>query len=306
MIPPFLQQPNEFKHVKRRPRAQYVEKTLLNLLRVVPTTANRFYLSNHKGLLQKTAEVTKVWLLLIFLMAVSVVHHISSQLILLSVILVLSVLSQISFWIIVRQAMLYVMLFGLLITFPASLNTFNKGEIIFRIVQLEYPRQWWIYYIPSEIGITREGLEYVLRICLKILNSVSFVLLILSTTGFENVIRGLRIIKVPHFFLLVLTLAYKYIMVLSQSLYQSFQAMSLRCWQRIHSSLEKEIAGGRVGFLFRKGWEQYELTYKAMIARGFNGEYKLLKKNGYRPIDFWVGLVFIVVIAIVIYIGRLG
>jgi len=306
MIPPFLQQPNEVNDVKRKPRAQYIEKTLINLLRVFSVAANCFYLSNQKGLLQKTPPVMKVWLLLLFLGVVSVVHHIGSQLILLSITIGLSILSRINFVTIVRQALLYVLLFGLLVTLPASLNIFNEGTMIFRLIHFEHPHQWWIYHIPSEIGITREGLGYVLRICLKILNSVSFVLLIFSATGFENMIQGLRTLRVPHFFLLTLTLAYKYIVILSQNLFQSFQAMSLRYWLRSQSAVEKEITGGRVGFLFRKGWEQYELTYKAMIARGFNGEFKLLNENDFRPVHFGIGGVLIIIMAAVIYIDKLG
>ncbi|MGC8825101.1 MAG: energy-coupling factor transporter transmembrane component T [Bacteroidales bacterium] len=306
MIPPFLRQPNEANQVERRPRTQFVEKNLLNLVRVFPRATNQFYLSDRKGLLQQTPEVMKVWMILVFLMVVSIVHHLGSQLMLLSVTLGLSIFSRINFWHIVRQTLLYVLLFGLLVTFPASLNIFNEGKIVFPVMSLEHPHRWWIYSIPKEIGITREGIEYMARISLKILNSVAFVLLILSTTGFEHLIRGLRAIRIPAFFLLVLTLAYKYIVILSQQLYQSFQAMSLRGWNRTNTPLEKEIASGRVGFLFRKGWEHYELTYKAMIARGFNGDLKIVKKNGYKPVNYMLGLGIVVMLAFIIYIDRHG
>ncbi|HOK51602.1 MAG TPA: energy-coupling factor transporter transmembrane component T [Bacteroidales bacterium] len=306
MIPPFLRQPNDTKDVRRKPRAHYITKTLLSLVRVISLAISRFYLSEQKGLLQRTPEVLKVWMMLTFLVVVSVVHRVESQLILLAVSLGLSLLSQINFWNIVRQALLYVLLFGLLITLPASLNVFNGGKIIFSLVTFEHPHRWWIYSIPKEIGITREGLEYIVRICLKILNSVSFVLLILSTTGFENVIRGLRSMRIPHFFLLVLTLAYKYIVILSQQLYHSFQAMSLRGWNRTQSDLEKEIAAGRIGFLFRKGWEHYDLTYKAMIARGFTGEFKMVRKNGYKTENYLVGWALFVMMVVVLFFDRHG
>lgn len=306
MIPSFLRQPNEVNQVERRPRAQYIEKTLLNLVRVFSLATSRFYLSDRKGLLQQTPEVLKVWMMLVFLIVVSIVHHLGSQLMLLAVILGLSIFSRINFWHIVRQALLYVLLFGLLVTIPASLNIFNEGKIVLPVMTFEHAHRWWIYSIPKEIGITREGIEYMARISLKILNSVAFVMLILSSTGFEHLVRGLRSMRIPAFFLLVLTLAYKYIVILSQQLYQSFQAMSLRGWNRTNTPLEKVIASGRVGFLFRKGWEQYELTYKAMIARGFSGDLRMVKNNDYKPVNYLIGLGLVAMLAFVIYFDRHG
>ncbi|MCX7986248.1 MAG: energy-coupling factor transporter transmembrane protein EcfT [Bacteroidales bacterium] len=306
MIPQFLRQPNSVGSISRKTRSRFVEKTLLSLSKILTVSVNRYLLSSRNGFLQKMPDIIKVWALIFFPVAVSLVNHIVFQFFFLFIILLFSFTSKVNFWLIARHVVIYVLIFGFLVSLPASLNIFNEGKILVKIFSFNHGYHWWIYNIPQEIGITREGMIFVGRMCFKIFNSVSFVLLVIATTGFENTVRALRSLRVPHFFLLIITLTYHYIIVISRNLHQSFQAMRLRWWNSTQSPLEKEIASGRIGFLFRKGWENYELTYKSMIARGFTGEFRLINSNNKSKLGYVIGFFMFALLLLIVYIDRNG
>ena len=51
--------------------------------------------------------------------------------------------------------------------------------------------------------------------------------------------------------------------------------------------LEAEnLIAGRIGYLFKKSWERYELTYQSMMARGFDGSFNVYYFDKLKRIDY--------------------
>ena len=87
--------------------------------------------------------------------------------------------------------------------------------IIFNIIRFKKPFHFLIYNIPQNIGVTTNGIHVVSLVFLRVLNSVSFALLVVFTTPFPSFIKSFKMIGVPDTFLMIMSLAYKYIFILS-------------------------------------------------------------------------------------------
>lgn len=288
MIPSFLTENETVKTTADygRNRHKFIDKTIGNTAAFVSSTFFQWQTSRLPGLLQKTDSRIKVVFLLLFVVLISLSSSVLMQLALTILFLLVGLLSRMNVFHLYKKVAVIGFFFGFLIFIPASLNLFTKGEPVFTLLKFSQAHHFWIYILPREISVTREGLMLVSLLTLRVINSVSLVLLIVSTTTFEHLIRSLAFFKVPNIFLLTLTLTYKFIFLLSNTIIESYQAIKMRWWNRGAVKDAEKIVAGRIGYLFRKSWERHELIYQAMLARGFNGKmnfysFKKLKQNDY-------------------------
>jgi cobalt/nickel transport system permease protein len=304
MIPQFLKQPNNNKINYRKQNLRFIDRTLQNLTKLITSTFDAYYLSSKKGLLQNTHNSIKLISLFLFTFVISITRHLPVQLLVMLVIPLLCYLSKINYLDIFKKSLIVAFIFGFLVFLPASLNLFSKGDVAIKLFSLQNDYRWWIYHLPKDIYITRQGLLYVLRMTLKIFNSVSFVLLIISTSSFDHLIRTLTTFKVPNVFVLVLTMTFKFLFILSKSMYQTFQAIKIRWWNHIDSTAALEITSGRFGYLFQNAWLQYDLTYKAMLARGFDNKVRLLNYEKFKSKDFLHAALMILFMTLIVIFDR--
>ncbi len=303
MIPSFLLQKEQINFEKKivKNNLSFAEKTTRNVATFITNSFSRYYTSCKTGLLQSVDPRVKVSFMLCFVLLISLTHANIVHLVIFLIILFFYILSRIKLISVYKKIALIGFLFGFLIFVPASLNIFTNGQPLITLFSFSKEHQWWIYKIPKEITITREGIYAILRLTLKMVNSVSIVLLIISTTTFESVIKSFSFFKIPGIFILTLTMSYKFIFVLSRTVEESYQALKMRWWSRGSVVEAEKIVAGRVGFLFRKSWEKYELVYQSMIARGFDGSvnfyyFDKLKIKDYIFIGVFVFLTSFVVL----------
>jgi cobalt/nickel transport system permease protein len=100
---------------------------------------------------------------------------------------------------------------------------------------------------------------------------------------------------------MIISLAYKYIFILSRTIEETYFALKSRLAGNITSKNIMSIIGGRIFFIFRKSRTIYESTYFAMVSRGYNGKVKLDSKFHLTFTD-WVSLIVIVALGIFIII----
>jgi cobalt/nickel transport system permease protein len=209
---------------------------------------------------------------LTYIVCINLTSSISGQLIFTGLLFFLALLAPVKMKSIYRSVFLLSFFFGFLVMLPAAMNVFTPGRIVLTIFRFQSSKTVLIYHIPSQIGITDAGITIVMRMFVKVMNSLTLTFVILQSTSFYRLIKALRIVRVPPLFILIITLSYKFIFVLSQTVEEMYLALRAR-W--IGSKDQKEtrrIIAGRIGFLFRKSWVRYENIYKAMTARGFTGE----------------------------------
>jgi len=277
MIPSFLLQKENYTTAGKpvRNRLSFIDKTARNVSGFILNAFLQQYILKRNGLLQKLDSRVKIGFLFAIILTISFTHTIVNQVFISATIVLLFIGSRVNVYRVYKRILFLGFFFGFLIFVPASLNIITPGTTAFSIVKFNNGYTWWVYTIPQEITVTHEGIAIVMRLTLRVVNSVAAVMLILYTTSFEHIIRSMAWFGIPSLFLLTLTMSYKFIFILSQTIEESYLALKMRWWNRGKLSEAEYKVAGRIGFVFRKSWEKYDQTYMAMVARGFTGSVKL-------------------------------
>ena len=217
---------------------------------------------------------------------ISLLNNLQSQLLITAFIFLLYCFAGVKVFQIYRKLLLIAFIFGFIVVSPASLNIVTPGKIVFNLITFDKPYQFWIYSIPKHIGFTANGFQVVSLLFLRVLNSVSIALLIVYTTPFPSLIKSFKIMRIPDTFLMIITLAYKYIFILSGTIEETYLALKSRLAGNIRERNIRKIVGGRIFFIFRRSMVIYENTYYAMVSRGYNGTIKLQMQYPFTLTDF--------------------
>jgi cobalt/nickel transport system permease protein len=308
-IPSFLLQAehaqNKLANVKRA-KLSFLDKTILNSASAVKSIYLQAENAAIENIIQKINPHVKFISLIYFAIVISIVSNLRTQILATAFIFLLYIIAGLKIFQVYRKIFFIAFIFGFLVVLPASLNIITPGKIIFKLITFDKPSHFWIYNIPQSIGFTENGFQVVSLVFLRVLNSVSFALLIVFTTPFPAFIKSFKIIGVPDTFLMIISLAYKYIFILSRTIEETYFALKSRLSGNIKSSSIRKLISGRIFFIFKRSLIIYESTYFAMVSRGYNGKVKLHSPLHFTQMDFIV-LVIIVVsgIALIFFDYRL-
>jgi cobalt/nickel transport system permease protein len=280
---------------KKKQTFPFIDNTVKNVSRFIKTVYVQGDTASKKGLLQQLNARIKVFFLLSFILIISIAREIPQECLITFFLLILFIASRINLIEVYKKIVLFSFFFGFLIIAPASLNVVTNGEMLFSILRFNSAHNFWIYHIPAIIGVTHEGCIVVIRFYLKVTNSIALSLLVCYTTPFNEIIKSFGTLKVPQLFLMVITLSYKFIFILSQTTEETYLALKSRWWKYSVPSDANNLVAGRISYIFRKSWIKYEEIYKAMVARGFSGKVNL----GYVKRIRWQDVAFLVVIVAV-------
>jgi cobalt ECF transporter T component CbiQ len=295
-VPSFLKKPPPLSFLKpsgQRQKISFIEKGINYLAVIIETAYAQWELASREGLLQKIDARIKVFFLLFFVFIISLKHSFAVMTGLGIFFFILAMLSKLNLIDFYKRVFLFSFFFGFLITFPVTFNFINKGKVILPLFSLSQPYSFWIYQIPQEVGLTKEGLQSMLLIVLRLANSLTISFLIIYTTPFPEIIKGLKALKIPDSILMIIALAYKYILLFAQTA----QAMHLAYKSRLITKSPKEFAkkwmASRLFILFKKNQAKGEEIFRAMLSRGFNNQIKFF--NFRRPTwtDWLMGTFFL-------------
>ena len=288
----------ELANVKRA-KLSFLDETILNSARAVKSIYLQAENAAKESFMRKINPRVKLISLIYIALVISVVNNPVAQILISSFILLLYIIVRLKVFQVYRKIFFVAFIFGFLVVLPASLNLITPGKIIFNLITFDKPSHFWIYNIPVKIGFTENGLQVVLLVFLRVLNSVSFALLIVFTTPFPSFIKSFKIIGAPDTFLMIISLAYKYIFILSRTIEETYFALKSRLSGNIKSSNIRKLISGRIFFIFKRSMIIYENTYFAMVSRGYHGKVKLHSQHHFTFIDF-VALVIIFASGIII------
>jgi cobalt/nickel transport system permease protein len=271
---------------KKKYSLSFIDRTLKSIAGIIKVVYIQNDTATKKGLLQMLDARIKSLFLFFFIIIISLNRQISSQLFITVFFFALLVTSKVNLAFVYKKVVVLSFFFGFLVIAPAALNIVTNGDIMVTIFRFKTSHSFWIYHVPAVIGITKEGCWVVLRFYLKVANSLTLTLMIIYTTPFNDIIKSLRIFRVPNMFLLILTLTYKFIFILSQTIEETYFAMKSRWWKNAKGSHVNQMVAGRINHIFRKSWIKYEEIYHAMVARGYTGTVSLIYTGKLKWQDF--------------------
>lgn len=153
-----------------------------------------------------------------------------------------------------------------------------------------------------DITVSERGLQVVFNVAVKSSLSVLFLTLLISSTPFRHLIRGLKELRIPSLITDSLLFMYQYIFILIDEGEKITRARDARCYGG-RWIWHAHIIGYIIGALFIRSFERGERIYLAMKARGYDSEVSSSHTGRLKANDF----VFIsLVIPIVLIIRTIG
>lgn len=106
----------------------------------------------------------------------------------------------------------------------------------------------------------------------RVLTCVSYAVLLSITTRHFELLRVLRIFKIPQIFVMTLEMCYRYIYLFVEIIEQTYQAVKSRVGVLAHYKSGQRIAAWNIASLWNRSVKLNEDVYQAMLSRGYHGE----------------------------------
>ena len=275
-------------------RQSFLDKGMHHLASVIKTSYLQWETACKDGLMQRLDARVKVLFLAVFIVVVSLKKEIAPQLLILALTFSLAVASRVDLAGYLRRIFFLSFFFGFLVALPSALNVVNKGTVVLPLFSLGRAHDFYVYHVPKDVGVTREGLRGVLMLTMRVMNSVSLSMLLLYTTPFTEAVRALKALRAPDVFLMVVALSYKYIFVFARTVEDMHLAKKSRQMGAVEGADARRWVAGRMAFIFKKTQLECEEIFKAMLSRGFTGEVRLYGAGRLRVKDWAAGGIAVV------------
>jgi len=241
-----------------------------------------------KGWLQSLDPRIKMATFLLFVIQILLTRNIFILLCLYVFCLWLAYLSCIPLRFFLKRTWVFIPLFSLFIALPALFNVFTPGEalVVLKIAGIK-------------LVITRQGLSGAALFVMRVITSLSFVVLLSITTRHFELLKVLRIFKVPQIFVMTLGMCYRYIYLFVEIIENTYLAIKSRVGTKVHYAKGQHMVSWHIAYLWQRSYQLNEDVYKAMLSRGYTGESFTLEDFRVKPRDwFWLcfvtGMLFLI------------
>jgi len=141
-----------------------------------------------------------------------------------------------------------------------------------------------VHLAPSVPGIVG-AVIFVARVG----TSVSLAVLLVTTTPWADILKSLRLLRVPQVFVLVLSMTYRYVFLFLHTANGVLLARKSRVVARTSGGEQRRFIGGTMGNLVSRAFKMSNDVYAAMLARGFTGEVRAYGTYRMTSTD-WIAL----------------
>ena len=246
-------------------------------------------ISRRKGLLQSLDVRVKMVTILVFILSASLTHSLVVLTALYLLALILAFASAIPAGYFIGRVWLALPFLTGIVALPALFLTPGPPLAL----------------LPFGLIVTRNGALTVLFLLLRVSTSISLSLLLILTTPWSGLLRGLTVLRIPDVLVLVLGMTYRYIYVLLRIMNDMFLSRTSRTVVRLSSRQERATEGAIAGTLLSHSLDMSSEVYLAMQSRGFTGYSHILKPGRIRIHDYvWITFVAVFVLLMAVF-GRL-
>jgi cobalt/nickel transport system permease protein len=253
-------------------KSKYLTKSIRNMRAVICEDMQTEQFAKQNGLLQKMTPGLKLIVMLILILGASMSRQIPVLLALWMATLLLMKLSCLPVLALQKRIWGSIPLLTLLFSLPITLNIFLDGTPILIIHQSVQASRWLGIIWPASLFITKQGVTVASLLFLRVGISLSLGVMLVTTTPVADIFKSLRVIKVPEFFIMIIEMTYRYLLVLLSISIEMFEARSLRIVGNMPASWQRAQVGSSIAALFARSMALSEEVYQAMCARCYTGE----------------------------------
>lgn len=282
-------------------RLSFLEKGLAGVAGIIRTAYAQWEKANGDSWYHRLDARVKLLFLLSAVIVASSRHTIAAQATMLVSTMLIAWSSGIGIAAFVKRTAALAAFFGFFVSAPAMLNVIVPGDVVVPFKTFEKAYDIWIYHVPRTVGLTAQGIRSCIVITLRVANSVSLSLLLLSTTPFACIARSLRVLRVPDVVVLLLTLTYKYIFLFARTVEDLHLAKKSRLAAPVSDADARSWAAGSIAMLFRRTQRRCDDVYKAMLARGFSDATTLSAERRLEPSEIGIAAAFICLLSVIVW-----
>lgn len=167
--------------------------------------------------------------------------------------------------------------------------------------------------LPFGIAIYSESIEFACILLVKFLISISFIILLSSTTKVQDMLEGATRLGLPADFALVLGMMIRYLFVFGYIYRKVSEALMTRCFDAFDRTLPWKYRIRQMGYilgtLFIRAYEQGERVYLSMLCRGYGRHSFLLVPKKPLVRRDWaflsVSMGFVIVIPVMVWMTSI-
>ncbi|RJR28719.1 MAG: cobalt ECF transporter T component CbiQ [Candidatus Latescibacterota bacterium] len=235
--------------------AGFLEKNISALAGAFERAVANERWSREDGLLQRIDPRFKIASFAAMILACSLARGPAALAVLYAVATALAVSSRIGVAAFTRRIWVFVPLFTVVVAVPALFLT--PGE---RVAAL------------GPFGVTAEGAWTALTLVLRVSASVSFAVLLVLTTPWHTLLSALRSLRLPGIAVSLLSLCYRYLLLLVRAVPDLFMARRSRTLAPLPIRREAAFMSRSAGLLFVRSLALADGVHLAMLSRGWDPE----------------------------------
>jgi cobalt ECF transporter T component CbiQ len=278
------------------PRMGFISRTLASFSNVF---SNEFYCERFASkpcFLQSLDPRVKFAVFLLFMIFPSFAKSLPILVCLAAAALVYAKLSGLDMRDYFRRVWCYIPPLIFIFSLPGASSLFTKGAPVFYII----PRG--AFGLGEGIFFTSAGLNMALKLALRPGISISFAFLLLLTTRWSRLMSALESFRFPSSAVSVLSMAYRYIFIITSQARNMVEARFLRTVGKLSGQENRRFLSRSAAQLFIRSHTLSEDIYDAMVCRCYSGRSVSFGDSKFGAAD----LIFVINNLIIFFILIMG
>ncbi len=274
---------------RKKRRGGFVERTLSTLVRKTERALFAEELARKNGFLQGLDPRVKIVGLLALILAVTLSRNFFTIIFIFALAVALAITSCVPIRTLAARAWLSAIVFTGTIALPVIFIT--PGNAVWQVPFLNWT-------------ITEQGMTSALYLIMRVETTVTLSLLLVLCTLWTHVLKGLRVLRVPIVFVVILGMTYRYIFVMLETARNMFEARQSRLVGALDGRESRRLAAASIGVLLTKSYHLNSEVYLAMQSRGFRGEVYTLDEFAMKRRDWLALAAFSLTAIFAFWLGR--
>ncbi len=266
-----------------------VERSLASFVEALEHAFYAEELAKKNGLLQKLDPRVKIAAVLPLIVVAALARRLWVIVALFAAAVVLALLSKVPLATLAKRVWLGVLTFTGFISFPALFLT--PGQAIYTL-----PLLGWT--------VTEHGLRAAMYLIMRAETAATFSVLLVLCTSWSNLLKALRVLRLPVVLVVILGMTYRYIFLLLRNAHDMFMSRKSRMVGHLDGREQRRAATASAGVLMSRTIQLSGDVYLAMRSRGFQGEVYVLDEFQTHWFDWAMLAVFVTIALLAFWLGR--
>lgn len=257
----------------RRQRQDFISRTIVGVTEAIERTVYTEEYARADGLLQRVDPRAKLAIFVCAILVVGLSRTLPILLGLYVLTVLVALLSRLTVGFFVKRVLLGIPFFAGIVSIPALFLISGSP-----LVQLSLG--------SLHLAISDNAVLSVLIFITRVSASVSLAVLLVVTTRWADLLKALRIFRLPAVFIVVVGMTYRYIFLFLHTVENLFLARASRTVGVANEGERRRWLGTSMGTLMSKSFKTSNDVYLAMVSRGFTGDVRTLSDFQMRDEDW--------------------